>query len=127
MAEEKRYIPFDDNELKYVMHHKRADARFQDVMPVPGQLKVDWYLLRAMGKEIARRRTPTIELAMLTGDVVREFVPDVSPGTRHLGAAYKSLIMDAFRRRKHFVSHQSSASAATKEHTSNAEGEFRLI
>lgn len=124
---EKVFKAFTKQELADAMRRTRDDKRYSDVMPEPGELKIDWFLLEAMNRDITRRRTPTIILAMLVGDVVREYVPDVSPRTRHLGEAYKSLIMNAFRRRKDFVAHRDEPRVPATEHTADASGEFRLI
>jgi hypothetical protein len=89
-------------------------------------LKLDWFLLRAIGNEVERRRTPRSKLALLVGTVVREFVPDVNKRTRELGMAYRDAIMYMFRRRKNFRSLQ-RAEVKASEHPSDDSGEQRLI
>lgn len=126
MAGEKHYRSFSDKELADAMRRMRDDARFADVMPPPGQLKIDWFLLHAMSRDIAKRRTPRVRLALLTSTVVREYIPETGPGTDHLHEAYKCLLMNAFRKRKDYVQSHDEPVPAT-EYPLDAPGQPRMI
>jgi hypothetical protein len=126
MAGKKAYKPFSDKELADAMRRMRTDKRFVDVMPEPGELKIDWFLLHAMSKEIAKRRTSRVRLALLTSTVVREFVPETGPGTDHLHEAYKCLLMNAFRRRKDYPFGARATEPAT-EYPLDAPDQPRMI
>lgn len=97
------YPPFDDDELSEGAKFLRRSRTYADLMPPPKTIKWDWFLFDAIGQEIARRRTPDSELALLVGSVVREFIPDTSSERRRLGMAYRDAYMFLFRRRKNFV------------------------
>jgi hypothetical protein len=128
MSEDHHFVPFSDDELAHAIRGMRSDKRFTDVMPNPGELKIDWFLLHAMSREVARRRTKRSKLALLVSTVAREFVPDKTPGTRHLHEAYKCLLMFAFRRRKEFVLTLSGRVALSDtEYPEDAPRRLRLI
>lgn len=126
MAKKKKYIPFSDQELADAIRRMRRDKRFVDVMPLPGELRIDWFLLHAMSRKIARRRTPRVRLALLTSTVVREFVPETSPGRDHLHEAYKCLLMNAFRKRKDYPNVSGESVPAT-EYPLDAPNQPRMI
>lgn len=122
------YPPFDDTELSAGFAFLRQSRAYRDLMPPKKILKVDWFLLRAIGNEVERRRTPDVVLPMLVGSVVREFVPDVNRPTRQLGMAYRDAIMHMFRRRKDFQATKRARSKAKNSHPPVDQcGQVRLL
>lgn len=104
MTDRSQYPPFTDSELVEGVKFLRQSDKYNDLVPPPGTIKIDWYLLRAIGIEVNRRRPKEGKiLPKLTGTVVREFIPDVSPETRRLGEAYRDATMAMFQRRKSFL------------------------
>lgn len=122
----RRYPPFGKEEIASGFRFLREDPRYAHLVPPRKTLKIDWFLLTAIGNEVERRRTARSKLALLVGTVVREFVPDVNRATRQLGMAYRDAIMHMFRRRKHFQSIRRSGVKAT-DHPVDDSGEQRLI
>ena len=123
---EKKYPPVRNEELEEAFRHLRKSKTYRKFMPPPRTLQIDWFLLRAIANEVARRRTPAVKLMFLTGTVVREFVPDVNPATRELGNAYKSAMSLIFRNRKLWQTIQRDAEPAT-EHPVAADEQLRLV
>lgn len=122
---DKKFVPFSEKEISTGMNFLREDERYADLVPPPRTLQVDWFLFFAIGKEVAKRRTRKAKLALLTGTVVREFVPDTSPGRRRLGMAYRDGIMAMFRRRKEFFG--SRGDLESTEHPVESSDQLRLI
>ena len=122
----KTYPLVRDKELAAAFKYTRNDPRFAHLMSPKKTLRVDWFLLRAIHNKIAERRTPTSKLALLTGTVVREFVPDVNKATRELGEAYRNATMEIFRQRKKFQ-RASKQSVKATEHPEQQDHQLRLV
>jgi hypothetical protein len=127
MARPPSFPPFDEGELSRGFAHLREDERYKDLVPPKRTLKVDWFLLDAIGREVAKRRTPDIRLAMLVGTVVREFVPDTSPERRRLGKAYRDTVMYMFRVRKEFQSSSRRVRVKATRSPEDHPGQPRLL
>lgn len=98
---ERQFPPFEEKELQEAFRYLRLSAKHAHMMPAPRAIHVDWFLMRAIGDEVTKRRKPDSNLPMLVGDVVREFIPDTTPARRSLGEAYRDGIMKMFSRRAH--------------------------
>lgn len=128
MVEKHLYPPIRDEELAAAFGYLRNHLAYADLLPPKKILKVDWFLLRAIANEIARRRTPKCKLALLTGTVVREFVPDVNKATRELGMAYRDANMKIFRNRKKWQGERRQRkTAAATENPETSSGQIRLL
>jgi len=125
VTEEKTFPAFDDHEVAAGMKFLRSNEKYADLVPPPGTLKVDWFLFHGMGRIVNERRTARSKLALLTGTVVREFVPDSSPERRRLGEGYRDGIMAMFRRRKGFFG--SRRDLESTEHPKDDGDQLRLI
>ncbi len=124
-TEEKKYPPARVEELAAAIAYLRNREEYAKFMSPKKALRIDWFLLRAIDREVAKRRTPKSKLMFLTGTVVREFVPDVDKETRELGKAYKSAMHRIFEDRKQWQKTQQSVKAT--EHPVDEEpGQFRL-
>jgi len=123
---DKKYPPVRNEELEEAFRHLRKSKKYRKFMPPKKTLQIDWFLLRAIANEVARRRTPKSKLMFLTGTVVREFVPDVNRATSELGNAYKSAMSLIFRNRKLWQKIQREAEPAT-EHPTVADKQLRLV
>ncbi len=123
------YQPAGNTELAAGLGFLRDHPAYAHLMPPKKTLWVDWFLLRAISIEIAKRRTPKCELALLTGTVVREFVPDVNKATRELGMAYRDAMMEIFRRRKGFQKalRKSAGQKPPRNPVLDQDGYLRLI
>ncbi len=126
MSDEDFFTPFDDTEYAVAHRYLRGQKEFLHLMPPRKTLYVDWFLMRAIGKEVMARRKPDSILPMLVSDVVREFVPDTNPRTRELYEAYRNGVMKMFSRRRHL---RASSRRASREKvpTADATGQQRLI
>lgn len=127
MSKKPTYPPFEKQELARAFGFLRGDERYADLMPPRKTLLVDWFLLRAIGNEVEKRRTPRIKLALLTGTVVREFVPDVTPETRRLGKAYRDAVMYMFRERRRLQRLSKKSPIKRDEHPESKPKQLRLI
>lgn len=87
--------PFTEVEIAHAIHYLRHHKEFFELIPPPGEIKVDWFLMVVIAAAVHARRLeqPNAKLQVLVGSVVREFIPDTTPQRRRLGMAYRNGIM----------------------------------
>ena len=127
--EERKFPPFTDEEIAEAFRYLRR-GKFSHLMPPRRSLHVDWFLMRAIAREVTRRRDlePNAVLPMLVGSVVREYIPDTNPKLRELGMAYRNGVMKMLSRRAHLQEvHRYRAEAEQKVGPTDETGQRRLI
>jgi len=124
-VKEGSFAPIEDRELLAAMAHLREDPRYSAIVPPDDLPRVDFFALRAMASDIDRRRTSGIKLMLLTGTIVRDFVPDTTKERQHLGNACKSAFNFIYGKRKKWKTSRSAAKQT--DHPTAPDPQFRLV
>lgn len=119
------FNPIPDEELQRAMERLKGDKRYAVLFKPESPLRFDFFLFRAMAREVQLRRTPRMKLMLLCGTVVREFVPDTDASRRLLGQAYKSAFSYLYNKRKERP--RKRVSQPETEHPMAPTPQYRLI